>query len=618
MKKLFGYLFSITTFLFLFGCGKSTSIKPTAKASSVVQGLPQPTFIPEDTTTNTPAQYKFGVGGKVLKDSVAVSGAEIEVTFAVLGSANASYKTNSITDGSFSMDFNAVTTVDNTTAKICVRASNLQENCQNFTLQKGIRVTFPEIKMSALTSVNASSADVFGLSGIVKGTSSAVVGAEVSVSVPVTGSSTALNYVATSVADGKFTMEFGAAGINDGTIATVVVKASGYISASTTVTLLKGKNIQLGSVALTAGTNATKTWTFTGAVTIGLTTVIPFNVNSLVKVTFKNDASKNFTIPLAADGTYKKEVVAGAADSARVCFYPDAVLGLDIPNCVDKDLAANSDVQVPIGFSMGSIFYSCDQYASSDSVVYGQSIQVATHFKTSLLDASRYLVTLESKQADGTAAVSTATSDVLKYDWKFNVVGNAWVRYTIKDKQSNASIVCSEKTIKVTLPEAGLQARYYDFNYPSKIANLNPDTAPMANQGTIYSINFKDTAPNGLHRHDEWAMSIDGYIKIDVEGSYTFNKLSDDGIQVFLDDSSLMLHDGYYGDSVLPGTWFATNNLAHPSNNGVTRYLKPGLHKIRAKFMQGGGGYTFIMYWKKAGSTSFEVIPASAFYRSDK
>lgn len=615
-KKQLGYLVSVSTFLFFFGCGKSTSIKPTTRGTSVVQDIPEPTYIPADTSTNTAAQYKYGVGGKVTKDSVAVVSAEIEVTFAVPNSSAASFKTLSGADGTFSMDFNAVTTVDNTSAKICVRLANTQENCQNYTLQKGIRAMFPSITLSSYSVAKTSSPDVFGVSGLLMGEMVVLAGAEVTISAAQLNSSTPLVYVVSTQADGKFTAEFNSPATSDGLNGSVCFKAQGYKDACKSFVMKKGSNINIGTTALLVGasTSTPKTWSFSGKVTLKSGAVIKSSVDSKVSVTFK-DTSKNFSMGLAADGTYKKDIAAGAADIAKVCFYPDPKLGLDNPNCIDYNLAANADVQVPVNFVMGSIFYTCSQYAISDSVVVGQSIQVGTNFATSLTDKSRYLVSLESRQADGSSASSTATTDVLTYGWIFNVVGSGWVRYTIQDKQSDAKIICDEKLINVTLPPQGLTARYYDYAWPKRIVDLNPDAAPLASKGTIYSINFNNVAPAGLHRSDNFAMSIDGYIKIDVEGSYTFNKLSDDGIQVFIDDAELMVHDGYYPNSILPGTWFDTNNLAHGWNNGVTRYLTKGLHKFRAKFMQGGGPYAYIMYWKKAGSTSFEIIPASAFYQ---
>ena len=75
-------------------------------------------------------------------------------------------------------------------------------------------------------------------------------------------------------------------------------------------------------------------------------------------------------------------------------------------------------------------------------------------------------------------------------------------------------------------------------------------------------------------RDSNYALRFTGHIEIETPGSYTFTLGSDDGSRLIIDGKTVLDIDGVHG--------VITQNKAVE--------LKPGMHKVRVLFFQGGGG----------------------------
>jgi len=76
-------------------------------------------------------------------------------------------------------------------------------------------------------------------------------------------------------------------------------------------------------------------------------------------------------------------------------------------------------------------------------------------------------------------------------------------------------------------------------------------------------------------RGSDFAMSFDGYLKVERDGDYHFHLSSDDGSNLFIDDKLVVNHDGVHA----------------PSSKSGTAKLKAGMHKFHTGFFQAGGGF---------------------------
>jgi len=92
----------------------------------------------------------------------------------------------------------------------------------------------------------------------------------------------------------------------------------------------------------------------------------------------------------------------------------------------------------------------------------------------------------------------------------------------------------------------------------------------------------------------------DGYIKIPKTGIYTFYLNSDDGSELLVGDSSLILNDGAHGEQEYYG------KIA----------LKKGYHPLRVLFFQGGGGLTLKVSIEGPGLAK-QAIPASMLFMGE-
>ena len=97
---------------------------------------------------------------------------------------------------------------------------------------------------------------------------------------------------------------------------------------------------------------------------------------------------------------------------------------------------------------------------------------------------------------------------------------------------------------------------------------------------------------------ENFALDIIGYIEIKDGGIYSFKTTSDDGSVLFIDNKLVVNNDGSHGTQSVEGSVV----------------LAPGFHPIRIMYFQGGGGYTFDVFWKTVEDNDFTIIPEDMLY----
>ncbi|HRK79862.1 MAG TPA: DUF1080 domain-containing protein [Saprospiraceae bacterium] len=98
---------------------------------------------------------------------------------------------------------------------------------------------------------------------------------------------------------------------------------------------------------------------------------------------------------------------------------------------------------------------------------------------------------------------------------------------------------------------------------------------------------------------DNFAVRVEGYLRIPKTSNYLFRLKSDDGSQLFIGNKLIIDHDGLHGDA--------------PKDGEVA--LEEGFHPFRIDFFQGGGGKALFFEWSSFDSNGeFGTVPAMAFF----
>jgi hypothetical protein len=84
-------------------------------------------------------------------------------------------------------------------------------------------------------------------------------------------------------------------------------------------------------------------------------------------------------------------------------------------------------------------------------------------------------------------------------------------------------------------------------------------------------------------------------ITIPTTGQYTFRLRSDDGSELFIDDTLVIDHDGLHGATDKDGEL----------------QLAAGRHALRVNFFEAGGGQELRLSWRKPGESTFAIVPTS-------
>ena len=98
---------------------------------------------------------------------------------------------------------------------------------------------------------------------------------------------------------------------------------------------------------------------------------------------------------------------------------------------------------------------------------------------------------------------------------------------------------------------------------------------------------------------NDWGARFSGLIDVPDTGNWTFYLTTDDGSELWLDDTSIVQNYGSHG----------MREFSH------TLMVEQGLHDFRIEFFQGGGPHGLEFSWE-GPNTSKSIIPASAFFVS--
>ncbi len=118
-------------------------------------------------------------------------------------------------------------------------------------------------------------------------------------------------------------------------------------------------------------------------------------------------------------------------------------------------------------------------------------------------------------------------------------------------------------------------------SYEGKWTQL-PDFEKLSPAATGTVANFDISMKRGK---DEYAFVFDGFIKIPVDGVYTFYITSDDGSRLFMDGSLLVDNDGLHGSIE------KSKDIA----------LAKGLHAIKVSYFENSGSDNLELQWKGPG-----------------
>jgi len=124
-------------------------------------------------------------------------------------------------------------------------------------------------------------------------------------------------------------------------------------------------------------------------------------------------------------------------------------------------------------------------------------------------------------------------------------------------------------SLKLKNPKPGIHYDYYE-GYWKNLPAFNG--LPAKRSGIIDQFVIPEN-----NSGENFAVHYSGYIKIPVDGLYTFYINSDDGADLVIDDNLIVDNDGQHA----------------PVEQSGTAVLKAGYHQIKVGFFQAGGGKAF-------------------------
>ena len=139
----------------------------------------------------------------------------------------------------------------------------------------------------------------------------------------------------------------------------------------------------------------------------------------------------------------------------------------------------------------------------------------------------------------------------------------------------------------------GLKFKFYHgrFNQLPEFDELEPKRT-----GVVPRIDLETVRGD---REDEFAISLDGLLKVEHDGLYRVTLLSDDGSRLFLHGDLFIDHDG--------------NHPPTPASRLVR--VKAGLHPIRIEQFEGSGGQELELTLERLNVKPDEQSDVSFFHR---
>ena len=140
-------------------------------------------------------------------------------------------------------------------------------------------------------------------------------------------------------------------------------------------------------------------------------------------------------------------------------------------------------------------------------------------------------------------------------------------------------------------PTENLEAKYYNtHNASTSFGNFGGTVIETRTWEKIDTTNYN---PQG--QGDFWSVAIEGYIFIPSNGSYQFETISDDGVRLKVNNTTVI-----------------DNWTLHPptTNTGVVT-LQAGWTPIQLEMYEWGGGTRLRLRWKPPGQGSYDFPPAA-------
>jgi alpha-L-fucosidase len=147
-----------------------------------------------------------------------------------------------------------------------------------------------------------------------------------------------------------------------------------------------------------------------------------------------------------------------------------------------------------------------------------------------------------------------------------------------------------QKALALNNAAAGITYKYFEPTGKIDLKAITSST--VVKSGIAATIN-----ESVKQRKEKYALSFEGYVKVNKDGVYHFSTLSDDGSKLFINELEVVNNDGEHGSVEKKGK----------------AALKKGYHKIRVVYFDSGGGNELKVYWQPEGGKK-ELFPAAVLF----
>ena len=150
----------------------------------------------------------------------------------------------------------------------------------------------------------------------------------------------------------------------------------------------------------------------------------------------------------------------------------------------------------------------------------------------------------------------------------------------------------------------GRRAFYFDGKYRTvgQVPKVDSTAGEKGRPSSIISMinhQFGESEVFDSGRNREVGVQITGFILLDQKGSYEFQALSNDGVEVFIDGNRILIDQDVHSDRL--------------SEIGRLSVPRAGWHSLTVKYFQRKGTAALKLFWKTPGMDAFDVIPAVAY-----
>ncbi|MCA0361023.1 MAG: DUF1080 domain-containing protein [Armatimonadetes bacterium] len=271
--------------------------------------------------------------------------------------------------------------------------------------------------------------------------------------------------------------------------------------------------------------------------------------------------------------TFEWKVPLGGGKFASVFETPeyaptDPILG---------DLVGLSRTFVPVGLPKDWTLQSRMSFVAMPDVISGEK------------DRTRGGSGLATYEIDVVAGQSTSVNMF----WKRQGESNSGVVFSPMEDNPQPKPVPQQDTASERVP--GLSLRLYWIGGPfDKLPRLVPGQTPNYSV-VVPQLNLGNDGFGAFTDH--FFVQVTGFIVAPEDGEYEFSLGSDDGSKLVINGTTVIDNDGLHGES--------------PVKTGKIK-LNKGENKIAIDYFENEGDAALRLRWRK-GSSSFELVPASAF-----